>query len=191
MSNSDTSALSFLQTRRSFSLPTLQSPGPGRNSMRKLLEVASRVPDHGRMEPWRFVIPGTDTLADLAELAQTHGTAAGIDPEKLAKSLKQFTDTPRVVVVIGSPKPSDKIPEIEQTLAVGAVCVSLVNAALASGWGAVWLSNWLAHDRAFGEQAFGLEANEWVAGLIHIGTPGATPMERPRPDVEALTKWLP
>lgn len=191
MSNSDTSALSFLQTRRSFSLPTLQSPGPGRNSMRKLLEVASRVPDHGRMEPWRFVIPGTDTLANLAELAQTHGTDAGIDPEKLAKSLKQFTDTPRVVVVIGSPKPSDKIPEIEQTLAVGAVCVSLVNAALASGWGAVWLSNWLAHDRAFGEQAFGLEANEWVAGLIHIGTPGATPMERPRPDVEALTKWLP
>lgn len=191
MQNIDNSAISFLQTRRSFSLPTLQSPGPGRASLRQLLDIASRVPDHGRMEPWRFVIPGTDTRAELATQAQERGTEIGIDPDKLAKSLRQFTDTPRVIVVIGSPKPSDKIPEIEQTLTVGAVCLSLVNAALASGWGAVWLSSWMAHDRAFGAAAFDLEPHEWVAGLIHIGTPGATPMERPRPDSDALTTWLP
>lgn len=191
MHNTTSSATEFLQTRRSYALATLASPGPGRMSLRKILETASRVPDHGRMEPWRFVIPGSDTMEQLARLAAERGAAAGVDPDKLAKSLRQFTDSPRMVVVIGSPKASDKIPEVEQNLTVGAVCLSLVNAALADGWGAVWLTGWMSHDRPFVTEAFGVQPHEWVAGLIHIGTAGAEPQPRPRPDVNALTTWLP
>jgi nitroreductase len=91
--------------------------------------------------------------------------------------------------VVASPKPSEKIPELEQTLSAGAVCLSLVNAALASGWGACWLSGWPAYDSEI-QGALGLAPQEWIAGFIHIGTSAATPPERPRPDIAALTTRL-
>lgn len=190
MPNSTNETFEFLKSRRSYSLPTLSAPGPGRSATRELLEIASRVPDHGALVPWRFVVPGTDTMAQLAMTAERIGGQNGVDPDKLAKSLRQFRNSPRLVVVIASPKSSEKIPEIEQTLTAGAVCLSLVNASLAAGWGAVWLTNWLAHDRTFAAPAFGLQPHEWVAGLIHIGTPGTPPVERSRPDCDAITTWL-
>ena len=86
-------------------------------------------------------------------------------------------------------KPSPKIPPLEQTYAVGGVCLSLVNAALASGWGANWLSGWVSHDRAFMTEAFDLAEHERIAGIIHIGTETSAPPERGRPDITAITTW--
>jgi nitroreductase len=85
---------------------------------------------------------------------------------------------------------SPKIPAIEQSYSAGAVCLALLNAALASGWGANWLSGWASHDAQFCQDAFGLDAHERIAGIIHIATPSATPPERPRPDLAAKTTWI-
>ena len=87
-------------------------------------------------------------------------------------------------------KDSDKIPAIEQTYSAGAVCLALLNASLASGWGANWLSGWASHNRTFVEEGFGLDSNERVAGLIYLGTETSSPPERPRPQIEAIAKWL-
>ncbi len=83
-----------------------------------------------------------------------------------------------------------KIPAIEQTYSAGAVCLALLNAALAAGWGANWLSGWVAHDRGFVNEALGLAENERVAGYIHLGTETSEPPERPRPDLDSVTTWL-
>lgn len=183
-----TKTLDFLATRRSHPPKLLQEPGPRPDELAPLLQAALRVPDHGKLEPWRLVVLGPQARADLAEQARRH--SADMDERTAAKGIAQFA-SPCVVAVIASPRDSDRIPELEQTLSVGAVCLSLVNAALAAGWGASWLSGWVAHDRAFAAAAFDLDAGEWVAGLIHIGTPGTPPSERPRPDLSERVTWRP
>lgn len=180
--------MDFLLTRRSRPARLLSAPGPDRAALSRLLTAATRVPDHGKLEPWRIVVLGPQARADLARKAATHGPQAGLPDDKIAKGVAQF-DSPCVVVVIASPRDTDRIPEVEQTLSAGCVCLSLVNAALASGWGASWLTGWIAHDRAFAAPAFGLAPHEQVAGLIHIGSCETTPPERPRPDLGAITQW--
>lgn len=182
-------AMEFLLTRRSRPAKTLRDPAPDRAALMPLLTAAARVPDHGKLEPWRFVVLERAALDRLAAAAQEHADRTGMAPEAAAKGISQFAESPLTVAVIRVPRPTDKIPEIEQILSAGAVCLSLLNAALASGWGAAWLTGWPAHDHAFAERALGLSPGERVAGFIHIGTEGATPPERPRPDVAALTTW--
>ena len=114
----------------------------------------------------------------------------GKSPEDIIKARSQFELGHLAVAVIEVQKPSEKIPAIEQTYSAGAVCLGLLNAALASGWGANWLSGWQTHDPDFCRAAFGLADNERVAGLVHIATEGVAPPERPRPDIEALTEWV-
>ncbi|HMO09895.1 MAG TPA: nitroreductase family protein, partial [Paracoccaceae bacterium] len=101
----------------------------------------------------------------------------------------QFARSPLCVAVVASPKPSEKIPAIEQTLSAGALCLGLVNAALAAGWGANWLTGWPAYDRTLVEGALGLMPEEWVAGFVHIGTIGSTAPDRPRPDPARIVTW--
>lgn len=187
---SDTAVLDFLLTRRSRPAKLLAAPVPSRATLETLLTAAARVPDHGKLEPWRFVVLEKPALTRLAQAATDYAATAGFDEIKAGKGRSQFLDSPLSVVVIASPKGFDKVPEIEQTLSAGAVCLSLVNAALASGWGASWLTGWIAHDKGFAGAAYGLAPGEWVAGLIHIGTVSALPPERPRPDVPALTTWV-
>jgi len=114
----------------------------------------------------------------------------GHDAEKTQKGKNQFIDGQLAIAVIEVQKPSDKIPAIEQTYSAGAVCLALLNAALASGWGANWLSGWPSHDRGFVEQGLGLSDTERVAGIIYLGTESATPPDRPRPDLEKIVTWL-
>lgn len=99
--------------------------------------------------------------------------------------------SPVIVAVVFSPVDSSKVPEWEQVLSTGALCLGLVNAALASGWGAAWLTGFAALDQSFAQANLGIAAHERVAGLIHIGTRGAQPPERPRPDIAAKTEWRP
>ncbi|UWR22110.1 nitroreductase [Sulfitobacter sp. S190] len=183
-------AYAFLRTRRSRPAKTLTTPVPDRDTLMALLTLASRTPDHGKLEPWRFIVIEHHAMGALADLAASRAQALGLDPEQATKGRTQFDQGHLAVAVIEVQKPSPKIPAIEQTYAAGCVCLSLVNAALAAGWGANWLSGWPSHDREFVRQAFVLTDAERVAGIIHIGTETSTPPERPRPDIEALTTWL-
>ncbi len=183
-------ALDFLLTRRSRPAKTLRAPVPDRDALRVLLTAAARSPDHGKLEPWRFVVLEKPALARLADLVPVHGEQLGQPEDKIAKSRAQFADADLAVAVISAPKASEKIPQIEQLLSAGAVCLALLNAALAAGWGANWLTGWPSHDEGFTAEALDLAPGERVAGFIHIGTETAAPPERPRPDVDAITTWM-
>lgn len=183
-------AMEFLLSRRSRPSRSLQAPLPTRDELMPLLTAAARTPDHGKLEPWRFVVLDPKVLPRLVDLIDARGKALGIDPEKIAKNQSHFNGNSLAVAVIASPVPSEKIPEIEQIYSAGAVCLALLNACLASGWGANWLSGWSSHDRGFAEQGLGLAPHELIAGFIHIGTETTTPPERPRPDLGAKTTWM-
>ena len=183
-------ALDFLLTRRSRPAKTLTGPVPDRATVERLLTAAARTPDHGKLEPWRFIVLQKPALTRLAAAVPARAEALAVDPEKAAKAEAQLADADLAVAVIESPKPSDKIPAIEQTYSAGAVCLALLNAALAAGWGANWLSGWPSHDRSFVETHLGLAPHERVAGFIHLGTETSAPPERPRPDLSAITTWV-
>lgn len=180
-------ALDFLLTRRSRPPKLYSAPGPGREALLQLLTAAARVPDHGKLEPWRFVVLSGAGLARFAAAIRARAAEAGLDADKGALAFEQ---APVAVAVVASPKVSDKIPAIEQTLSAGAATVSLVNAALAAGWGAAWLTGWPAYDRPLLEGGLGLEAGEWLAGFVYIGTCGTVPPERPRPDLATIVTWV-
>ncbi|MCE8508192.1 nitroreductase family protein [Ruegeria pomeroyi] len=183
-------ALEFLQTRRSRPAKTLTAPAPSREELLPILTAAARSPDHGKLEPWRFVVLEQGAMARLADLAEARGRALGKQDEDIAKGRAQFDQGILAVAVIEVQKDSPKIPAIEQTYSAGAVCLALLNAALAAGWGANWLSGWPSHDRIFCTEGLGLEAHERVAGLIHIATETSAPPDRPRPVLEAITTWV-
>ena len=190
MPDRNDAALSFLQTRRSRPAKTLTTPVPDRDTVTMLLTTAARTPDHGKLEPWRFIVLERPALQRLADLVPARGRALGLDPEKVTKMVNQFTMGDLAVAVVSSPKSSDKIPDIEQTYSAGAVCLALLNAALAAGWGANWLSGWASHDRTFVADGLALAPHETVAGFIHLGTETNTPPERPRPDIASITTWV-
>ena len=190
MPTPDPQAQAFLASRRSIPAKLLSAPAPDREALTQILTAAARAPDHGKLEPWRFVVIDAAALPRIAEAARDRGREAGRPEDQIAKAQGQFGGSPLAVVVVASPKVSEKVPGIEQTLSAGAVCMGLVNAATAAGWGACWLTGWIAHDRGFVEGTLGLAPQEFVAGIVHIGTPTATPPDRPRPDVDALTTRL-
>ena len=190
MPDRNQAALDFLLTRRSRPARTLTAPGPSRADLAAILTAAARSPDHGKLEPWRFVVIEGGAMARLAALTQGRGEALGMAEEDIAKGREQFDHGVLIVAVIESPVESVKIPALEQTYSAGAVCLALLNAALASGWGANWLSGWISRDREFCASALGLAAHERIAGLIHIGTESASAPERPRPDLDAKTTWI-
>ena len=182
-------AFTFLATRRSHPAKTLTAPVPDRTALTAILAAALRVPDHGKLEPWRIIVLERPALARLGDLVATLGAEAGTDADLIAKGRGQFDASPLAVVVVASPKASPKIPVIEQTLSAGALCVGVVNAAHAAGWGACWLTGAPSYDRAFMERGLGLSPQEWVAGIVHIGTIGTFPPDRPRPDPARVVTW--
>lgn len=189
MPDRNQSALDFLLTRRSYPAQALKAPVPDRDTLHTILTAASRTPDHGKLEPWRFIVLTRDALQSVADALPAAGGRIGVPQDKIDKPVMTYARAQLAVVVVSSPKESDKVPKIEQTYAAGGVCRALVNAALASGFGATWLSGWFSHDRGFIRDQFGLADHETVAGIIHIGTADNTPPDRPRPDVDAITDW--
>jgi nitroreductase len=185
----DPATLEFLRHRQSYPAKLMTGPVPDRAELLEILTVALRVPDHGKLEPWRLIVVDRDAMARLADLAEARAQALGGDAEKIAKGRGQFDKGHLAVVVISQPKPSDKVPQIEQVLSAGALCFGIVNAATAAGWGACWLSGWPSHDRTFIAQAFGCTGAETVAGIVHIATPAGEIADRPRPDPARLISW--
>lgn len=182
-------ALDFLLTRRSRPAKTLAAPAPTREELQPLLTAALRTPDHGKLEPWRLMVLEAPALRRLAEDVAERAKAKGLDEDMAAKARLPFDTSPLAVAVVHCPVDSDKVPFVEQTYSAGAVCLSLLNAALAAGWGANWLSGWISHDANFRQDVLGLKPEERIAGLIHIGTEKIAPPERPRPSLEDKVTW--
>lgn len=183
-------ALEFLLSRRSRPAKTLIGPVPDRDMIATLLTAAARTPDHGKLEPWRFIVLEKPALTRLSQLVATLGAERDLDEDQLRKAVNQYATADLAVAVICAPKVSAKVPEIEQVYSAGAACLALLNAALAAGWGANWLSGWASHDPQFRAAGLNLDPSETIAGFIHIGTEKMAPPERPRPDLDAITSWV-
>ena len=176
--------LDFLARRRSASALGLAAPGPTDAELTDLLRLAARVPDHGKLAPWRFIIlTGEGKAAYAAGLEAIAATRP--DAVKLIAKLGKLKAPPMGVAVVSSPKPGE-IPEWEQLLSAGAVCTDLLHAATAMGYGANWITDWYAYDDA-ARPVFGLADGERIAGFIYVGSSAEPPMERVRPEVEKLT----
>ncbi|MBL9046822.1 MAG: nitroreductase [Tabrizicola sp.] len=183
-------ALAFLKNRRSRPAKLFTFPVPTRPELEEILTAATRVPDHGKLQPWRLIVMQGPAFARLANLAEDRAVQLGGDAEKIAKGRGQYDLGKLAVVVIASPKSAPKVPEIEQLMSAAALCFGLVNTAEAAGWGACWLTGWPAHDPVFAASAFGCRAGETVAGIVHIGTPPEDAPDRPRPDLGQIVSWV-
>jgi nitroreductase len=179
--------IEFLLARASAPIHELSGPAPSDDEIATMLRVATRVPDHGRLAPWRFILYRGDvrheigeSLARLAELREGPLPAPRLDKER-----ERFSRAPLVVGVVSSPKPNPKIPEWEMLLSGGAAAMNLVLAANALGYRTNWITNWYADD-AEGRRLLGLAPHERVVGFIHVGRHSGEIVERPRPDPAAL-----
>ena len=182
-------ALDFLKSRRSRPAKLFSLPVPDRDALAEILTAALRVPDHGKLEPWRLIVVQGAAFARLADLAEARAVELQGDAEMIAKGRGQYDLGKLAVVVIASPKPAPKIPDVEQLMSAAALCFGIVNVAEAAGWGASWLTGWPAHDATFAARAFGCTQGETVAGIVHICTPPADAPDRPRPDLDRLVTW--
>jgi len=183
--------LDYLKTRRSVTLPFLAEPGPTSAEIEEMLTIATRVPDHGKLAPWRLVTYSGDDRAligeRLAEIAKRRNPA--IEPEALENERRQFLPAPLTIGVLSSPKPHPKIPEFEQLLSAGCVAFNLVHAAYAMGYGAHWITRWFAYDTEAAAM-LGAREGETFVGFIHIGTPQIRLEERDRPALgDVVSKW--
>lgn len=181
-------AIAFLAQRRSRAAKLFKGPVPDRDALRVILTAALRVPDHGKLEPWRLVVIERAAMVRLAGLAEARARESGGDAERIGKGRGQFDLGQLAVVVISSPKANAK-PLVEQLASAAALCMNLLNAAEAAGWGANWLTGWPAHDAVFAARGFGCGPGETIAGIVHIGTPALDGPDRPRPDLDRVVTW--
>jgi nitroreductase len=176
--NADTLAL--LARRRSTKVVHFTTPGPSSGEIDALLTLAARVPDHGKLGPWRFVVfEGGGRVRAGEALASVSADAQSAEIARVT-----FTRAPVCVMVVSTAQPHAKIPEWEQQLSAGAVCFALQVAAHAMGFGSCWLTGWSVYDER-ARVALGLATHERIAGYIHLGTPTETPVERVRADAGA------
>jgi len=190
--------LQTLRVRRSPALETLADPGPTPGQLDDILTLAARVPDHGKLVPWRFVVIEGEARSAMGAAvsgwwADDNGHLAAKDRAAFDKGVRQWGarfGAPVVVAVVSRARSHPKIPEWEQVLSAGACCMSLILAARGHGFGAVWISEWYAYDdraRAW----LGLAVDEKIAGFIHLGTPTAAREDRERPDLRAIVSRPP
>jgi nitroreductase len=177
--------LAFLARRRSAAALALTEPAPSDAELATLLRLATRVPDHGKLSPWRFVVlKGAAKQRFIAGLEAI--AAARPDRDKLIAKLGKIKAPPLTLAVISRAVDAD-IPEWEQRLSSGAVCMTLIIAAQAMGYGANWITDWYAYDQD-ATRLLGLGEGERVAGFVHLGTSADTPLERVRPELAAVVE---
>ena len=180
-----TDLLDHLVTRRSVQAAFLEAPAPDEDQIAQMLTIAARVPDHGKLEPWRFIRFAPERCEKFGALLarRMQEKEPDLDADRLVIEKERLSRAPLVIAVVSSPKRDAPVPEWEQVMSAGAVCMNLIHAAYAMGFAAQWLSEWFAFDAAILKE-LGLEEGEQIAGFIHIGTPSAKPADRPRPDLD-------
>lgn len=177
--------LTLLAHRRSTKAAHFAQPGPSREEIAALIGLAARVPDHGKLGPWRFVIIEGDARARAgAALAEVIRNDDGVDEARLDFARGHFLRAPCVVMVVSTAAPHAKIPEWEQMLSAGAVCFSLLLASHAMGFAGCWLTEWPAYD-ARARRALGLTEHERIAGFVYLGAAREPAVERVRADAAA------
>jgi len=191
--NDTRSILTLLATRKSASAKAMGEPGPAADQLAEILRLAVRVPDHGKLAPWRFILWEGEARARFGEVmkARWHALhpAHGEEAMEIARTL--FLRAPTVLGVVSSAAEHPKIPVWEQQLSAAAVCMNVLYAATAMGIGCQWNTGWVAYDAEIAA-AMGLKPHEKLAGLLYLGTPTAPLEDRPRPDPSALlTRWQP
>lgn len=188
MFNDLTSAATLLATRRSDKARNLAAPGPNAAQLDRILAAATRVPDHGKLAPWRFVVVPQDKRADFAALLHdAYAEKKDVIGRLERDAIEQFAhQSPCLIVAVSNPAHASHIPIWEQELSTGAACQNLIVAAHAEGFVANWLSGWAAYSDLVCK-AFGGGRDARIAGFIFIGTPTKELEERPRPDRDAVT----
>jgi nitroreductase len=190
--NDLTSPLAFLKTRKSGSAKALGLPGPNPAQISEILDIAVRVPDHGKLNPWRFVLFEGAARADIGNAFAARWKALHPDhgEDSIAFQRGLFARAPVVIVVVSTAAPHAKIPEWEQLMSSAAVCYNMVLAATAMGFDAQWQTDWVAYDSE-AMAAIGLKGTERVPGIIYVGTTIVALEDRPRPDPQPLlTRWV-
>jgi nitroreductase len=184
-------ALGLLLSRRSGSAKAMIGPGPDDAELRTILRAATRVPDHGKLLPWRFIIFEGDARARMGETIADclREGEPSVSAERLEIERARFLRAPVIVGVVSRVKSGIPIPEWEQQLSAGAVCQTMLIAATAMGFVANWITEWCAYDSRVG-QRLGLGNGERIAGFVYIGRPLAPLEERVRPELEKLVSWF-
>ncbi|WP_313454177.1 nitroreductase [Brevundimonas sp.] len=180
--------LDRLATRRSAPAQALIAPGPSEAELDRILTLGARTPDHGKLFPWRFVVLGPQTRAQIAEKLSVLAELRD-KPAKDQAVLAKLTAAPVTILVVSAPVPASK-PVWEQELSAGAVCMNLEHAAGGFGYSASWITDWYSYDPQ-AAALFGVQDGERIAGFIHIGTLAEPPLERPRPQMSAKVTRLP
>jgi nitroreductase len=181
----------YLKTRRSVGIGFLKDPGPTPAELDEILQIGTRVPDHGKFVPWRLiVIEGDARIAAGEMLAKIQKQRRPeLDESSLDVERKQFLPAPVTIGVLLSPKPNPKAPEMEQLLSAGNVCFNLSHAAFALGFAASWTNRWYGFDTE-AQQLLGARGGERFVGFVHIGTPTTVVEDRDRPDLsKVVTRW--
>ncbi len=183
----NSTVIDFLESRKSTPISDLKEPAPSETEIATMIRIASRVPDHGRLAPWRFIIYRGDDRVRIGEmLAERAQEIEGPLPEaRLEKERTRFSRAPLVIGVVHCPRDNTTIPQWEMLLSGAASAMNLVLAAGALGYGANWITNWYSDD-AEGRRILGLAPEERVVGFVHIGTIDGDAPDRPRPDPAKL-----
>jgi nitroreductase len=185
-------ALHLLKTRRSVKPMDLSGPAPAPSEIETMLAIASRVPDHGKLAPWRFIVfagearqAAGEVIADVFRTDKPDATA-----DQIAFERNRLARAPLVVAVVSRAAEHVKIPQWEQQLSAGAAAMNLVTAACALGFAASWITEWYAYDRRVLDR-FGLAPHERLAGFVHIGRPVRPPEDRDRPALTDVVTHFP
>jgi len=181
----DNPVLNFLAERRSVLARNMSPPGPDRETLETLLSIATRVPDHGKLTPWRLVVVKDDDRKELGDIAARELTVTNGEPNAVEMAREQFMRAPCIVAVLACPRAHPKIPRSEQLYSAGAVCMMLVTAARAAGFAAQWLTGAAAYNGDVLARLGGGEEDE-IAGLIYLGSCTEKPAERARPELEDI-----
>lgn len=191
--NANPELVEYFLKRRSVTLPFLAEPAPSADELETLLTIASRVPDHGKLAPWRMITYSGDQRVEvgsrLAEIAKANDPT--ISDEQLEVERNQFLPAPLTIGVVSSTQIHPKIPEFEQLISAGCVAFNLIHAAFALGYGAHWITRWFCYDPAAAAM-LGAKADEKFVGFVHIGTPTTRLDERDRPELaNIVSAWEP
>lgn len=183
------SVIDFMLERRSILIKNMTEPGPCETELNTLLEIAARVPDHRKLEPWRFlVIQGSARKRLSEQLATVKSQQMDLEPEQLAAEKTCFARAPLVIAVVAAPI-EHKTPKNEQILSAGAVCQHINIAAAAMGYASQWVTGWSCENKQ-AQQTLGLTDNEFIAGYLYIGSCDEKPAERKRPDLSEKVTWF-
>ncbi len=179
----------LLMTRRSVKTRDMTSPGPDQNAIEQILAAGMRVPDHGKLGPWRFIVLRDQSQEKLGDLIAAMLVSENETRPEIAQKMKGYaTQAPVLIIAISSPKNDSPIPLWEQELSAGAACQNMLVAATALGYAGQWLTGWAAYSPGV-QASLGLQADEKIAGFLFFGSHDRTPSERPRPEAGNHITW--